>query len=143
MSKDYDARSRELEGQTREFSLRGHTFRAKPTMPGAAFDDLADLQSGKPTTNRIYGLLGNIISRTLIADDREKWDALLVEDLDVPIETMTLAEIADDLVSQETGRPTKPLSPSTSSGESGGTPSTGNSGSTVQPVSKTSHSAPV
>jgi hypothetical protein len=112
-------------------------------MPGPAFDDLADLQSGKPSTNRIFGLLASIISRTLIADDRPEWDALLVEDLDVPIETMVLAEIADDLVTAETGRPPQPLSPSTSSGESGSTTSTENSGSPGATASIHSRSVPV
>ncbi len=74
--KDYDAGAREQEGTTREFTLRGKTFRAKPAMPGSAFDDLADLQSGKPTTNRIFGLLASIIRRTLVADSREAWDEL-------------------------------------------------------------------
>ncbi len=141
MKDNYDG---ELDGYTtREFTLRGHTFRAKPTMPGPAFDDLADLQSGKPSTNRIFGLLASIISRTLIADDRAAWDALLVEDLDVPIETMVLAEIADDLVTAETGRPPQPLSPSTSSDESGSTTSTENSGSPEARGSTPFRSVPV
>lgn len=138
MSKDYDAKARELEGTTREFTLRGRTFRAKPTMPGDAFDDLADLQSGKPSTNRIYGLLASIIRRTLVPDSREAWDELIAADLDVPIETMILAEIADDLVTGETGRPPQPLTPSTSSRVSGGISSTEGSDSQAAPVSTVS-----
>jgi hypothetical protein len=141
--KDYDAKSRELEGQTRSFTLRGKTFQTKPVMPGDAFDDLADLQSGKSTNPRIYSALASVIRRTLLADQREAWDELLAADLDVPIEAMTLAEIADDLVSAETGRPTQPLSPSTPTGESTTTPSTGNSASREEQGSTASRSVPV
>ena len=132
--KDYDAKARDLEGQTRSFSLRGKTFQAKPVMPGDAFDDLADIQSGTSTNPRIYAMLVSIIRRTLLAESRESWDELLGADLDVPIEAMTLAEIADDLVTAETGRPTQQLSPSQPTGESTGTPSTGNSVSPAAPA---------
>jgi hypothetical protein len=143
MTRDYDARSRELEGQTRSFTLRGKTFQTKPAMPGDAFDDLADLQSGKSSNPRIYSTLASVVRRTLLADQREAWDELLAADLDVPIEAVTLAEIADDLVAAETGRPTQPLSPSTPTGESTTTPSTENSGSTAGKDSTPSHSVPV
>jgi hypothetical protein len=133
--KDYDEKSRDLEGTTRSFMLRGKTFLTKPVMPGAAFDDLAELQSGKSMNPRIYSALADVIRRTLLADQREAWDDLLAADLDVPIEAMTLAEIADDLVSAETGRPTQPLSPLQPTGESTGTPSTENSGSPAVPAS--------
>lgn len=133
--KDYDEKSRDLEGTTRSFTLRGKTFTTKPVMPGDAFDDLAELQSGKSMNPRIYSALADVIRRTLLADQREAWDDLLAADLDVPIEAMTLAEIADDLVSAETGRPTQQLSPLQPTGGSTGTPSTANSDSPAVPAS--------
>ena len=133
MTKDYDDEVRKLEGLTREFTLRGVLFVAKPTMPGEHLSRLADMQTGA-NSSRSYETCTDAIRATLLEEYREQWDELLAKEFDVPISLSTLMKIADDLVEEATGRPPTPRTPSGSTAENGSTKSTDASDSTAAPV---------
>lgn len=135
--KDYDEQRRSLEGVERTFRLGGIEFRAAPAMPAEALSDLADLQSGTKTDQAFKTVTG-VIRRTLKPESRTDWDELLQRDLDVPIDLGVLLEVADDLVTATTGRPTQPPSRSGNTDESTSTRSTDGSGSLVEAASESS-----
>lgn len=131
--KDYDDDVRALEGQTRQFKLRGVEFEAKPLMPAQHLSALADIQTGAETFHT-YDTVTSAIRATLIESSRERWDALLEAEHEIPISLTTLMQIADDLVEQVAGRPPTPPTPSGSINGPTSTRSTDASASTVAPV---------
>lgn len=130
--KDYDQERANLEGVERTFKLGGVEFRAAPTMPAEALSDLADLQAGVSTAHS-FQTVSSVVRRTLLPVSRPDWDALLErDDLPVPIDLGTLLQVADDLVTAATGRPTPPPSPSSNTPASTGTRSTEDSASLAE-----------
>lgn len=139
--KDYDSESRQLEGVTRSFTLRGVEFEAKPAMPGEHLSALADMQTGN-SDGRAYEVCTAAIRATLIPSHRETWDQVLAGEYEVPITLKTLMQIADDLVEEATGRPPQPRTPSGSTGENGSTRSTESFASMAGPASSPSSPGP-
>ena len=129
-----------LQGVTRTVKLREHEFIAKPTMSGQDFGAITALANGSAEGD-LFKVLSTAIRNTLIASEREKWDAIWKLDLDVPITWEETLAVANELCEEATGRPTQPLSLSGRSGENGQTRSTGASDFTAVPVSPISQSA--
>ncbi len=130
-----------LAGTTKPATIRGVTFQFKPIMDAIDFGAFSTIASGEFTGN-LFALVNDVIRHTLIESERERWDAFLAFEKDLPIEWQELVALADEIAGRAVGRPTVPPSPSGSTNGNSGTPSTGASASTVGPVLANSPSGP-
>lgn len=130
------------EHEPRTLSLREHTFRFKPAMNAKDFGLVTTIGTGSAEGN-LFDLLSGVVRRTMIADDRERWDALWDDDLDEPISFQEFSEFVNTLIEDESKRPTASPSPSGPTASSTRTPSTGGSGSKEAAESRPSSRVPV
>ena len=131
-----------MSDEPRTLSLREHTFRFKPTMNAKDFGIVTTLGTGTAEGN-LFDMLNGVVRRTMIAEDRERWDTLWDEDLDHPISFQEFSEFVNLMIEDESKRPTASPSPSGSTAASTRTQSTGNSDSREAAASTPSTRVPV
>lgn len=134
------------QGENLEFEVAGQVFRCHGRIASGVLLSLGEVVSGgDPEAGEgvdvaeMVKALRNFFDAAIIAEDRDKWHALL-DDPEIAVPFQTLSDIAGWLAGEYAGdRPTGPPSPPTApSGSSGG-----DSTATATPEGSTSsHSRP-
>ncbi len=135
------------EDDTRVFVLReGYEFTFKPTMSAKDFGLMSRFRDDGTAPEEVSDYFEHVngcIRRSLIASERERWDAIWEVDMDRPFTFNEISELAGKLMSSDAGRPTQQPSPSGPSASTTSTQSTDGSDSKERPALTTSKSVPV